>query len=68
MFHVSYLKKGLLRLPNGRAVKTISDYKLEMIKSANDTNRKDDTNKQGTNSSQTFVKTVLHNHYDPKHI
>ncbi len=40
-----------------------------MIKSANDTNKKDNTNDQGTNnSSQTCVKTVLHNHYDHEHI
>ncbi len=43
LFHVSHLKKGLQRLPNGRTVKTISDYKVEMIRSANDTKGKDDT-------------------------
>ncbi len=30
-FHVSRLKWGLLRLPNGKSVSNINDYKLEMI-------------------------------------
>ncbi len=30
-FHVSCLKWGLLRLPNGKSVRNINDYKLEMI-------------------------------------
>ncbi len=69
MFHISRLKKGLLRLPNGRTVKNINDYKLEMIKSAKDTNRKADTNDQGVNNStQTCVKTVLHNLSGHEHI
>ncbi len=32
MFHISHLKQGLLRLPNGKSVKNINDYKLEMVK------------------------------------
>ncbi len=31
MFHVSHMKKGLLRLPNGKTVKNINDYKIEMV-------------------------------------
>ncbi len=69
MFHVSHLKKGLLRLPNGRTAKTISDYKLEMIRSTNDTKGKDDTKDLGTsNSSQTCVKTVFHSNMDHEQI
>ncbi len=30
-FHLSRLKQGLLRLPNGKYVRNINDYKLEMI-------------------------------------
>ncbi len=29
MFHVSCLKRGLLRLPNGNSVRNINDYKLD---------------------------------------
>ncbi len=62
MFHVSHLKKCLLRLPNGKTVKNINNYKLELIKHAHDTNRKIETNNQrATNSSQTSVKSVLYN-------
>ncbi len=32
MFHVSHLKQGILRLPNGKSVKNINDYKMEMVK------------------------------------
>ncbi len=40
-----------------------------MIKSANDTTKKDHINDQGTNnSSQTCAKTVLNNYYDHEHI
>ncbi len=31
-FHVSRLKRGLLRLANGKSVNNINDYKLEMIR------------------------------------
>ncbi len=31
-FHVSHLKRGLLRLPNGKSVSNINNYKLEMIR------------------------------------
>ncbi len=69
MFHGSRLKKGLLRLPNGRTVKIISDYKLEMIRSANDTKGKDDTKDLGTsNSSQTCAKIVFHSNFDHEHM
>ncbi len=30
-FHVSHLKRGLLRLPNCKSVRNINDYKLKMI-------------------------------------
>ncbi len=60
MFHVSHLKKGLLRLPNSKTVKNINDYILELTKHANDTNRKIETNDQrATNSSQTSVKSCI---------
>ncbi len=36
---VSRLKKGLLRLPNGKTVKNINDYRLEMVKQANNSTR-----------------------------
>ncbi len=36
-FHVSRLKQGLLRLPNGKSVRNINDYKLEMIRLCNNT-------------------------------
>ncbi len=35
MFQVSHLKHGLLHMPNGKSVKNISDYKLEMVKLKN---------------------------------
>ncbi len=35
MFHVSSLNKGLLRLPNGKSVRNINDYKLEIIRLRN---------------------------------
>ncbi len=35
MFHVSRLKRGLLRLPNGKSIRNINDYKLEMIRLRN---------------------------------
>ncbi len=36
LFHMSRLNKGLLRLPNSKMVKHITDHKLEMIKREND--------------------------------
>ncbi len=62
MFHVSGLKMGLLRLPNGKSVININDYKLEMIWLRN----KDipQPTPDVHDSSQTSVKTVLHVHID----
>ncbi len=62
MFHVSHLKRGLLRLPNGKSVRNINDYKLEMIRLRN----KDipQPTPDVHDSSQTSVKTVLHVHID----
>ncbi len=69
MFHVSRLKKGLLRLTNGKTVKTIREYKLEMIKSVNNSKRKVETKDLVPNkSSQTCVKTVFHNTNEHEHI
>ncbi len=66
-FHVSRLKRGLLRLPNGKSVKNINDYKLEMIRP-----RQQHVVQQVTpvtDSSQTSVKTVLYTHkYDLSYI
>ncbi len=60
MFHVSHLKRGVLRLPNGKSVK--NNYKLEMIHPQNkDIPR---SAPDVPNSSQTSVKTVLHLHVD----
>ncbi len=58
MFHVSRLKKGLLRLPNGKTIKNINDFKLEMFRIRNNTNAQPATD--ATDSSQTSVKLVLH--------
>ncbi len=55
MFHVSHLKQGLLRLPNGKSVRNINDYKLEMIRLCN----KDVVQ---TETCAPSVKTVLHIH------
>ncbi len=62
MFHVSHLKRGLLRLPIGKSVRNINDYKLEMIHLRN----KDipQPTPDVDDSSQTSVKTVLHVHID----
>ncbi len=62
MFHISHLKRGLLRLPNGKTVKNINDYRLEMVKQANDSTRR--IEKRANDSSQISVKTVLHIHHD----
>ncbi len=58
MFHVSRIKRGLSRLPNGKSVRNINDYKLEMICLWN----KDipQPTPDVHDSSQTSVKTVLH--------
>ncbi len=65
MFHVSHLKKGLLRLPNGRTVKNTNDYKIEMVKQANNSTRRIENDAQrAIDSSQTCVKSVLHNIHD----
>ncbi len=60
MFHASCLKRGLLRLPNGKSVKNINDHKLEMILLRNDINPQPATDV--TDSSQTSVKSALHHH------
>ncbi len=60
MFHVSRLKRGLLRLPKGKSVKNINDYKLEMIRLRNDI--KPQPAPDVTDNSQTSVKSVLHHH------
>ncbi len=75
-FHVSHLKRGLLRLPNGKSVRNINDYKLEMIRLRQQ--RVFQPVKPVTDSSQTSVKTVLYTHKndlshishdtDPSHI
>ncbi len=65
MFHVSCLKKGLLRLPNCKTLKNISNYKLEMFKQANNSTRRiENPEHRAIDSSQTSVKTVLHIHHD----
>ncbi len=59
-FNMSRLKQGLLRLPNGKSVRNISNYKLEMIRL-----RHRDVVQPETcvpDSSQTLVKTVLYTH------
>ncbi len=66
-FHVSCLKQGLLRLPNGKSVRNINDYKLEMIWLHHKDVVQPETH--APDSSQTSVKTVLHVHSnDPSHI
>ncbi len=62
MFHVSHLKRSLLRLPNGKSVRNINDYKLEMIRLRNKDVLQQETN--APDSSQTSVKIVLHVHSD----
>ncbi len=53
-FHVSRLKQGLLRLPNGKSVRNINDYKLEIR------NKHVQLQTCAPDSSQTSVKTLLH--------
>ncbi len=66
-FHVSRLKRGLLRFPNCKSVRKINDYKLEMIRLRNKDIVQPETH--APDSSQTSVKTVLHVHSnDPLHI
>ncbi len=64
MFHVSHLKRSLLWLPNGKSVKNITDYKLEMIKLRNTTTQTQSREVPGT--SQTSVKSVFHLQEDHK--
>ncbi len=75
-FHMSHLKQGFLRLPNGKSVNNINDYKLEMIRLRQQHVVQPVT--PVTDSSQTSVKTVLYTHKnalshishgtDPSHI
>ncbi len=75
-FHVSHLKQGLLRLPNGKSVSNINNYKLEMIRLQQQHVVQPVT--LVTASWQTLVKTVLYTHKndilhishdtDPSHI
>ncbi len=57
---MSHLKQGVLRLPNGKSVKNINDYKLEMIHLRQQHVIQPVT--PVTDSSQTSVKTVLYTH------
>ncbi len=59
-FHMSCLKRGLLRLPNGKSVRNINNYKLEMIRLRHKDVVQPET--RAPDSSQTSVKTVLHVH------
>ncbi len=59
-FHVSRLKRGLLRLPNGKSVSNINDYKLEMIWLQQQHVIQPVT--PVTDSLQTSVKTVVYTH------
>ncbi len=59
-FHMSRLKRGLLRLPNGKFVRNINDYKLEMIRLCHKDVFQPET--CVLDSSQTSVKTVLYTH------
>ncbi len=55
-------EKGLLRLPNGKAVKNINDYKIEIVKQAKHSTGIIENDEQRTiDSSQTCFKSVLHN-------
>ncbi len=75
-FHMSCLKRGLLRLPNGKSVNNINNYKLEMIRLRQQHVVQSVT--PVTDSSQTTVKNVLYSHNndlshishdtDPSHI
>ncbi len=59
-FHMSHLKRSLLRLLNGKSVKNINDYKLEMIRLKQQHVIQPVT--PVTDSSQTSAKTVLYSH------
>ncbi len=59
-FHVSCLKQRLLRLPNGKSVRNINDYNLEMIRLWHKDVIQPET--CVPDSSQTSVKTVLYTH------
>ncbi len=59
-FNVSRLKQGLLRLPNGKSVRNINDYKLEIIRLRHTFVVQPET--CVPDSSQTSVKTVLYTH------
>ncbi len=61
IFHVSRLIRGLLRLPNGKSVKSINNYKLEKIRQHNENIQ---PAQHAPDSSQTSVKTVMHIHHD----
>ncbi len=66
---MSHLKRGLLRLPNGKSVSNINDYKLEMIQLWQQHGVQSVT--PGPDISQTSVKTVLYHishDTDPSHI
>ncbi len=66
-FHVSRLKRGLLRLSNSKSVRNINDYKLEMIRLRHKDVVQPET--RAPDNTQTSVKTVLHIHSnDPSHI
>ncbi len=62
VFHVSCLKRGLLRLPNCKFVRNINYYKLEIIRLRNKNIPQPQPDVH--DSSQTSVKTVLHIHID----
>ncbi len=65
MFHVSGLRKGLLRLPNSKTLKNINDYKIEMVKQANNSTRRIENDEQrAIDSSQTYIKSFLQNLHD----
>ncbi len=56
MFHLSRLTSGLLRLPKGKSVNNINDYRLQMIQLKSDTIDKNDQDTAVT--SQTCGKSV----------
>ncbi len=54
-----------MRLSNGKTVKNINDYRLQIIKQANTSIRRiENVEQRAIDSSQTSVKTVLHIHHD----
>ncbi len=59
-FHMSRLKQGLLRLPNGKSVNNINDHKFEMIRLRQQHVIQPVT--LVTDNSQTSVKTMLYTH------